>query len=249
MGLIELRNIHIQLQGKTILEEVNLTVEKGEFVALIGPNGAGKTTILKVILGLLPPTGGQVLLFSQLLPLPRKMRHLIGYLPQRLIFDRRAPLLVRDVVLMGRTSKVGFGRLFRREDYQAVEITLERAGIGHLAERPIGQLSGGQQQLVFLARAIVGEPEILLLDEPTTGLDIAAQARFYQLVKQTQREMGLTVLGVSHDLAGIVQETDRLIAVNKRILATGAPDVVVGALFPQATKNNSLREKVQVCWS
>jgi zinc transport system ATP-binding protein len=249
MEVIALHNIQLELQGKVILEEVNLTVAKGEFAALIGPNGAGKTTILKIILGLLPPTGGQVLLFGNPLPLPRKMRHLLGYLPQKPVFDRRVPLAVRDVVLMGRTAKAGLGRLFGGKDHQAVENTLERVGIGHLADRPIGQLSGGQQQLVFLARAIVGEPEILLLDEPTTGLDITAQARFYQLVKQTQKELGLTVLGVSHDLVGIAQETDRLIAVNKRILATGAPELVVGAYLPQFAQNNSVREKVQTCWN
>jgi zinc transport system ATP-binding protein len=228
--IVELDGVEVSLGGRLVLKDISFTVMEGQFVGIIGPNGAGKTTLLRLILGLLRPVAGRVRVFGQD-PLQLKERDaLIGYLPQKAGVDLGFPLSAEDVILMN-SPRRGFFRVTPWERTAANEI-MERIGIQELGKRPIGQLSGGQQQLVFLARALWRRPQLLLLDEPTNGLDILAQDRFFRLVKELQAEMKLTVLMVSHDLAAITAHADELLCVNQGIHVHARPaDMAVTELI------------------
>ncbi|MCX8052268.1 MAG: ABC transporter ATP-binding protein, partial [Armatimonadetes bacterium] len=170
---IEVKDVTVTHNGAIVLDHISLTVNKGQFVAVIGPNGAGKTTLIKVILGLVEPDSGYVRVFGQL---PRHLgsaRSQIGYVPQMLTIDLSFPVTVFETVLMGTYGRVGVGRRPGLEEKSAAMTALKRVGIAELAHRPIGRLSSGQRQRAFIARALVNNPELLMLDEPTTGVDTA----------------------------------------------------------------------------
>jgi len=229
-SIVEFDHVYAVLQGRAVLEDINFSVLPGSFIGIIGPNGAGKTTLLRLVLGLLPPAGGQVRLFG--IPpqkLNRKKRR-VGYLPQKPQFDRRFPASVRDIVLMGLVRELGFFRRPQARDKKHAEEVMSKIGILDLQNRPIGELSGGQQKLVFLAGALVSRPRLLILDEPTAGLDPFAQHNFYRLVKELQAEMKLTVLSVSHDLAAISANAHKLICINKTMHVHGSPAEVIKKL-------------------
>src|SRR5690606_28636478 len=160
---------------------------------------------------------------------PGHARHWIGYAPQRTDFNRWFPLSVLDVVMMGRSAFRGLGRRFRREDEEAAEENLRKVGLYDLRHRPIGALSGGQQQRVFLARALAGPTRLLLLDEPSTGLDIPSQTRFYHLLKELQEQLGLTIVTVSHDLTSLSHFADEFICINRRLFVKGSPEHVLAS--------------------
>jgi len=208
------------------LERVSFDVERGRFAALIGPNGAGKTTALRLLLGRLRPTRGRVLLFGS--P-PGRQREAVGYIPQRVTVPRGFPLTVFELVLMGRYGRLGLGRRPRRPDRDAAVHALERVGLVDLAGRYFETVSGGQQQRALIARALAGEPQLLLLDEPTAGLDPAARADFYNLCCLLQREAGLTLLAASHDIDAVAHHADRVILLNRTVLAVGSPHDVLHA--------------------
>jgi ABC-type Mn2+/Zn2+ transport system ATPase subunit len=208
-----------------VLEAVSFAVATARFTALIGPNGAGKTTLLHLVLGLIRPRHGRVLAFGR----PIAEREPIGYIPQRVRVPRGFPVTVRELVLMGRYGRIGLGRRPARRDRQIAERALERVGLGDLAERPFGALSGGQQQQVLIARALTGEPRLLLLDEPTTGLDPAAREAFYNLCCELQREVGMTLIAASHDIDAVARHADTVVLINRRVLAIGPPEEVLGS--------------------
>lgn len=214
LPLIRLENVFFARGQHMILQEISLQVNAGEFLGLAGPNGAGKTTLLQLVLGLLPPASGRILVLGEEPQRLGKRRSLIGYLPQRPLVDPHFPASVFDVVRMGRTVYRGLWRFWRREDDLAVYDALRRLNLEGLARRPIGELSGGQQQLAFLARALVNQPRLLLVDEPTTGLDWEAQERFYGLISTLRKESDLTVVAVSHDLSALVQHATRMVYLN-----------------------------------
>jgi len=230
ISIVEFDHVYAVLRGRTVLEDINFSVLPGSFIGIIGPNGAGKTTLLRLVLGLLAPAGGQVKLFGT--P-PKKLhrgKRRVGYLPQKPQFDRKFPVCVRDVVLMGTVRELGFFRRPRKKDQEHAEEVMSKVGILDLQNRPIGELSGGQQQLVFLAGALVSRPDLLILDEPTAGLDPYAQHNFYLLVKEMQDEMKLTVISVSHDLAAISANAHKLICINKTMHVHGTPAEVLKKL-------------------
>ncbi|MGD9841000.1 MAG: metal ABC transporter ATP-binding protein [Candidatus Bipolaricaulis sp.] len=192
---VEVREVAVVLDGKAVLAGISFRLEPGDLLAVVGPNGAGKTTLLRVLSGTLPPTVGEVRIFGQ-----RPARHIcIAYLPQRLGVDLRFPLAVSDVVLMGRTGRLGPLRWPGAEDRERVAEALALVGISHLARRPIGELSGGEQQRMFIARAIVQEATVLLLDEPLAGLDAPAQAGILDLLGRL-REQRITSIVALHEL-------------------------------------------------
>jgi zinc transport system ATP-binding protein len=214
--VIDLDSVRVAMDGHLILEDITFSVEPGHFVGIIGPNGAGKTTLLKVILGLLPPTSGEVRLFGMNPSQTLRKRNYIGYVPQRSALDRDLPFSVMDVILMGRVGAIGPLKWFGKKDRADAEKNLRRVGLLDYAKRPIGELSGGQMQRALIARALsCGDPKMLILDEPTVGVDIPHQLDFYQLLSNLQKEMGLTILVVTHEVAIISKHADRMICLNR----------------------------------
>lgn len=209
------------------IEDVTMTILRGEFIGVIGPNGSGKTTLLKAILGLLRPQSGKVTVLGRDSERIHEVRHKIGYLPQRSHVDPRFPATVGEVVLMGRYSSLGLMRQPRKDDVKAADEALRQVGMEEHTKEPIGHLSGGQQQRVLIARAIASRPEILLLDEPTTAVDVATQRVIADLVAELHKELELTIVLVSHDINVVSEYVDKVAYINRRLFAFGPPDEVL----------------------
>ena len=210
--VVALEDVSFGYDEQPVLEDVSLEVHRGDFACIIGPNAGGKSTLLKLMLGLLAPQRGRVRLFGQ--P-PAVTRHRVGYLPQRSDLDPQFPVTVLDVVLMGR---LGSGR--RLGPYQAADKAVARAalrdvGLDGLGRRPFGALSGGQRQRVLIARALAAEPELLMLDEPASNLDIAAERALYELLRQLNER--LTIVMVSHNVAFVSKYVKTAICVNRQV--------------------------------
>ena len=204
-----------------------MVLKQGQYAALIGPNGGGKTTLIRLLLGLEKPTSGEIRLFGK----PQKAFkawHRIGYVPQRVsLVDMQFPATVEEVVRMGRVARRGlFGRE-RPEDIEAVERAMEKMAVTGLRNRLVGELSGGQRQRVMIARALASEPEVLILDEPNTGVDAPSQHRFYELLRSLNREEGLTILFVTHDVGVIAGDIQSLFFVNQTMLSSDTPAEVL----------------------
>jgi zinc transport system ATP-binding protein len=221
---IQLQGVWVNYDGATILEDVSLTIEAGRYVGILGPNGAGKSTLLKVILGLIRPNRGEVRVFGE--P-PATLRHhdLVGYLPQRPLGNPRFPVTALDVVLMGRYGRLGLLKRPGPEDRALARRRLEELGILHLADRLIGDLSGGEQQRVFIARALCVEPRLLVLDEPTVSLDVCVQDEIFELINTLKEKLSLTVLVVSHDIGGVARHVDDVVCINRRIHVHQPPPI------------------------
>ena len=213
-------------KGQAVLTGVDLSVEAGEFVAIAGPNGGGKTTLLRLALGLERPTRGNVLLFGEPARTFRD-RARIGYLAQRTRIGVHAPATVREVVEAGRAPLRPLGRL-RAEDRDAVDEAIERVGMTELAHRPLTRLSGGQQQRAFIAKALAARPKLLVLDEPTTGVDVEAQEALATLLSSLHDELGVTILYVSHEFGAVEHFVQRLVLVRERIVFDGPPSELPG---------------------
>lgn len=223
--VIVVKNVTVTRGELVMLDDVSLAVHKGEFSAIIGPNGAGKTTLLKVILGLIRPDLGTVEVFGRPVDKLGDMRSKIGYVPQIHNIDLNFPVSVYETVLMGTFGRIGIGRRPRPSDHRAAMAALDKVGITELRDRPIARLSGGQRQRVFIARALVSSPDLLLLDEPTTGVDIATSGSLYSLLKGLKDE-GVTVVLVSHDITVVASYLDSLACLNRSLVAHGRPEEV-----------------------
>ena len=228
---LELTDVWYSYGARKVLEGVSMEVPAGSFAALIGPNGAGKSTLLRLVLGILKPQRGSVSLFGR--P-PGKHGQPIGYVPQGINLPRGFPLSVEDVVLMGRYGNLGPVRRPSRADRDRVREALDQVGTAHLTGRRFEDLSGGQKQRVLIARALVGDPCLLILDEPTSGLDPAARASFYGQICDLQRARGLTLFCASHDVEDVAQHAQTLILLDHTVRATGAPqDVLKSMAVPE----------------
>jgi len=221
---IVLDGIRVAYNDRVALDDVSFRVSEGSFAALIGPNGAGKSSVLRVLLGLVRPQAGRVRVFDHA---PGHVAREIGYVPQKVVIPRGFPISVLDVTLMGRYAALGAGRRPKQADRDRASTALDRVSMADAARRRFQDLSGGQQQRVLIARALCGEPRLLLLDEPTAGLDSAARARFYALVCDLQREQGLTLLCATHDLDVVGEHADTLILLNGTVQAHGTPAEVL----------------------
>ncbi len=208
-GLIRAEHLTVVLEGHPVLTDVSLSVEAGEIVTILGPNGSGKSTLLRALLGIVPATGGRV---------QQQAGLVIGYVPQRLAIDRTLPMTVRR-----------FLSLPRRVGETEATAALARVGVPEVARRQMADLSGGQFQRVLLARALLAEPDLLILDEPTQGLDQPGEAAFYRLIEEVRRETGVAVLMVSHDLHVVMAASDRVICLNGHVCCEGTPRVVSSA--------------------
>lgn len=214
--------------GVIALQDITLEIAEGEFVGVIGPNGSGKTTLCKAVLGLIHPLAGSVQIFDCACEKLRcHHRARIGYLPQKGVLDKNFPITVLEAVLMGRYGALG---LFRRPGKRDREIALEALShVGMLDHQntALGELSGGQQQRVLIARALAQQPQVLLLDEPTTGIDIVTQHSVLDLIRRLHRDLGLTILLITHDINMIRTHVDRLVLLKTRLYAAGAPEEVL----------------------
>ncbi|GIW44933.1 MAG: ABC transporter ATP-binding protein [Candidatus Binatia bacterium] len=225
--VVEVRGLEVWLDHRRVLWDIDLAIPPKRFVGIIGPNGAGKTTLLRVLLGLIQPARGEVRIFG-LAPLEARKRGVrVGYVPQRPVFDPYFPVSVWDVVMMGRIPRIGWGRWPGRRDRQQVARAIELVGMQGRERRRLAELSGGEQQRVFLARALCSEAELLLLDEATTGLDLPAQHELYALLQSLRKQLGLTILAVSHDLLELAAHAEELVCINGTTHIHGNPQVVL----------------------
>jgi zinc transport system ATP-binding protein len=216
---VEVEQLSVRFGDHLALEDVTLAMREGAFVAIVGPNGSGKTTFLKVLLGLQRPTAGRVRLFGE--PPGRMRPHEVGYLPQIKTLDRRFPALALELVMTGLRPRWPW-RLPRPERERAFQ-ALEQVGVRHLADRPLGRLSGGELQRVYLARSLIRRPRLLVLDEPATGVDVVGEADLYQLLEAYQRESGATILMVTQHLDAAHEHADEVLLLNHRRISFGPP--------------------------
>jgi len=192
-------------------------------LGIIGPNGGGKTTLIKIILGLLKPDTGSVKIFGEDIK-TFKERALIGYLPQRISQSiPQFPATVEEIVRSGRTARVGLFKRFSEQDKIAIEKAMETADVVKHRARLINELSGGERQRVFIARSLAGEPKMLILDEPSVGVDIAAQEKFYTFIEDLNQNHGLAIIFVSHDIDVVAHEVKCLLCLNKSLVCHGLP--------------------------
>ncbi len=207
--------------GIEILQDISFRLQAGDYLGIVGPNGSGKSTLIKLMLGLVAPKRGEISLFGTPICHYASWQR-IGYLPQRLRnFNPNFPGTVAEVVSLGLLAGKGFPRRRSREDAVLVDNVLDVMGIGGLGTRRLGELSGGQQQRVLLARAMVGSPSLLILDEPTTALDPETRENFYAVLKQLNRDHGVTIVLVTHDTWSIGHYASRLIYLDKRLVFDG----------------------------
>ncbi|HBZ43935.1 MAG TPA: zinc ABC transporter ATP-binding protein ZnuC [Maritimibacter sp.] len=221
MSLLSAEGLHLSYGDLKVLDGVSLAVDPGEIVTLVGPNGSGKSSLVKALTGVVTPDRGRVF---------RKPGLRLGYVPQKLALDPSLPITVSR-----------FLNLPRRRDPKRVEKVMEDTGIAGLGDRQLAALSGGQTQRALLARALLGEPELLILDEPTTGLDQPGEAAFYRQIETLREEMGLAIFMVSHDLHVVMAASDRVICLNHHVCCEGTPHVVrdapeYRALFGEGTR-------------
>ncbi|MFH0848692.1 MAG: metal ABC transporter ATP-binding protein [archaeon] len=195
--IVETRNLYVNLSGATVLEDITLAINKGDFVALMGPNGAGKTTLIRAILGFIPHFSGRITLFGKDVG-HFKEHHRIGYIPQRVYFDKSFPINVFEIVSLGLVAKLGLLRRPDGNDRLKVKEAIDKTGLNGLEGRRASELSGGQQQRVLIARALVGHPDLLILDEPTASTDVAFRERFWEMLGKLNTEDGMTVIIVTH---------------------------------------------------
>lgn len=221
--IIELNNVSFSYGNNPVVEGLTFSIKRGEYLGIIGPNGGGKTTLIKIILGLLHPTEGTVRLFGQDHH-DFKERYRIGYVPQRVAQDdKEFPATVLEVVRSGRTVRRGLFKHFTKDDEQAVDRAMEIAGITRYRDTLVGKLSGGERQRVYIARALASEPEMLILDEPTVGVDIGAQKTFYEFLSSLNREHHLTIIFVSHDVDIVSEQTHTVLCMNHNLVCHGLP--------------------------
>lgn len=232
-NIIEIKDVSFGYGETPVLKNITLTIHRGDYVGIVGPNGGGKTTLLKVMLGLLKPSSGEIKLSS---------KAIIGYVPQKAInFDSLFPATVYEVVEMGRYGKKGLFKRLKTEDHKIIKKSLEHVSMLEYKDRLIGDLSSGQQQRVFIARALAGQPEVIFLDEPTVGVDVKTQEEFYTLLKQLNQQLGLTLILVSHDIDVIAAEATELACINQTLVYHGEPSEFIKGDYLQKLYGKNIR--------
>lgn len=220
--ILDVSQLNFRYNGREALQNITFHLHEGERVAVVGPNGAGKSTLLKVVAGVLQSSSGEVNIYGS-----HPEKHVcIGYIPQRSQVDWNFPVTVADVVMMGRSAKLGPFNWPHRKDWEFVQHALETVEIADLQSRQISQLSGGQQQRMFIARALAQESELMLMDEPLTGLDTPSQEGILDLLDRLKREK-VTVMVATHDLDQAASHFDRIMLLNRRIIVFGKPETAM----------------------
>ncbi|MFC4986905.1 metal ABC transporter ATP-binding protein [Saliphagus infecundisoli] len=222
--VIDVSEVTFGYTATPVVEDVSLTIDPGEYVAIVGPNGSGKSTLMQLMVGLREPDRGTANLFGE-----RAARfddgERVGYVAQQASATKEMPITVREVVKMGRFPHVGFGRL-SSADWTIVDDALATVGMSGFADRRVTQLSGGQRQRAFIARALASEADLLVLDEPTVGVDAESVDAFYDLLAALNAE-GITVLLIEHDLGAVVEHADRVVCLNREVYFDGPTDEFV----------------------
>lgn len=218
--VVKIDQVSFGYDKRNVLENINLCIPSGAFLAIVGPNGSGKSTLIKLILGLLKPTHGQIYLFDESVSKFSKWES-IGYVSQKSnSFNTGFPATVKEVVSSGLTSKKGYFRFFKKEDKNKVREAIETVGLLDYIESNLGELSGGQQQRVFIARALVSEPKLLILDEPTVGVDQANVEQFYELLGKLTEE-GITLVLITHDIGAVSDKVTHVACLNRKLYFHG----------------------------
>jgi zinc/manganese transport system ATP-binding protein len=224
VNIIELQDVQLRLEGRSVLSDITLTIREGEFITILGPNGAGKSTLLKLMLGLYKPSGGTIRILGK--P-PKRGNDEIGYVPQHRILEADLALRARDVVGFGLDgNKWGFSLPDKNRSH-VIDMALEEVDMKKIADMPVGKLSGGQQQSVLIAQALLTNPKILLLDEPLSNLDIAHAQAIVSLIKKIAMRRNITVLLVTHDVNPLLSVIDRVMYLANTHMAMGVPDEVI----------------------
>lgn len=217
--VVEVENLTVTFNSHYPLDDLNLQIAQNEFVAIVGPNGAGKTTFLKTLLGLIHPAKGEVRILGS--PPDKVPPESIGYVPQVKTMDRSFPALSIELVLTGIRGRWPWR--FPKNEYEKAFNAMARVGVGHLAKRQISKLSGGELQRVCLARSIVREPKLVMLDEPATGIDVVGEADLYRLLEAYQKNSGAAILMVTHDWHAATHHADKVLLLNNKQISFGPP--------------------------
>ncbi len=213
---IEVKNLSVAYEGTNVLDNISFTLEEGSLAAVIGPNGSGKTTLIKALLGLVPLESGQVTILGQNI---HEARSAIGYVPQQFVYDKSFPITVREFLNLSQHAHASAKR---------VDESIKEVGLTPMIlHKRIGTLSGGQFQRVLIASAILHHPRILVLDEPATGIDVAGEQAFYDVIHHLHEEHGTTIILVSHDISMVMRRVDAVICVNKELLCVGPPQTAL----------------------
>ena len=219
-AIIEIRDMWAGYENEAVLENINFTIYENDFIGLIGPNGGGKTTLIYVLLGLVEPFQGQVRIKG--LPV-KEGRKYIGYVPQLVEFDRQFPINVWDVVQMGRLGMKGLLRRYSKNDDFQVELALRQVELLDQRKKPIGELSGGQRQRVYIARALASEPEVLILDEPTSNVDARVSNSIFELLNRLNENM--TIMMITHDMSAVSSYTKTIGCINRTLHYHGGKEL------------------------
>lgn len=220
MSLIKGQNLYFSYGDDPIFSNISFEIEEGEFIGIIGPNGGGKSTLLRLILGFLTPAKGSLTVFHKS---PGKALHQMAYVPQNMRFDKHFPLSTLELVLQGRLFHLPWHGIWKKHDIKKAHLALEEVNLAHLKDRPFGTLSGGEQQRALIARALVSDPKILILDEPTANVDQTAEKTILNLLSSLQRKM--TILLVTHDLQTAIDQVSRVLCVQREIVSYSPKEI------------------------
>ncbi|RMH73668.1 MAG: metal ABC transporter ATP-binding protein [Gemmatimonadetes bacterium] len=219
---VNVNHLSVQFETHQALEDIHLQIESGSFVSILGPNGAGKSTFIRVLLGLISPSRGTITLFGQ--PLERIPPHWIGYIPQVKTLDRSFPALAVELVISGLRRQ--WPARIRPAERELAQHALAQVDAGHLVDRSLGKLSGGELQRVYLARTLIRKPRLIMLDEPATGIDLVGEADMYRLLETYQREHHATTLMITHDWEA-AYHSSHVLLLNRRQIGFGPPQQVL----------------------
>jgi zinc transport system ATP-binding protein len=221
VSVISVKNLSVRYRSTEVVSDVSFDVATGDYLGVVGPNGSGKTTLIRTVFGLMPPDKGTVSIFGQDISLFNQW-HKIGYLPQKLFsFNPQFPATVKEVVALGLLSKKHFPKRIGSSDEAVISKTLELLDIAKIKNKLIGELSGGQRQRVLLAKAMVGQPDVLVLDEPTTALDPEVREKFYVTLQELNKNSGLTIILITHDIMNIGRYASKLLYLDRRLIFYG----------------------------